>query len=77
MQPFKEPQFGDPGELPVRPAVAVGAGEDKVPDPVDIRHDVQRQQGVREEVVNVGVLGLDVAAAVEAAALLVAVQRLA
>src|SRR5216683_3600988 len=77
MQEFKEPQFGDSGELAVRPAVAAGAGKNEVPDPVDICYHVGRQQGVREEVVNIGVLGLDVALAVEAPALLVAVQRLA
>lgn len=73
MQPFQERQFGDSGGFPVRPPVAVGAGEDEVPDPVDVRYDVEPPEGVRKEVVNVGVCGLDVAPTVEAPALLVAV----
>jgi hypothetical protein len=42
-------------------SVARGAGKDEVPDPVDVEDQAEGQEGARKEVVNVGVIGLDLA----------------
>jgi hypothetical protein len=41
VEPFKEPQFGNPGELAARAIVAVRAGQDEVPDAVDVQDDAR------------------------------------
>ncbi len=66
--------------LPFRPAVALFAGENQIPNAVEVVEDATALKRVRNDVINVGKVGVvfsdaDVPIALEAGAPLVAVQR--
>lgn len=79
VQTFKEPERWDPVELSIRSPITGRAGKNQIPHPVEIDPRVPLLEAVGEKMVNIRVRSLaqqlELAMAIEAPALLIAVQR--